>query len=71
LDNAGVPIVASDIAGNIGLLGEDHPGLYKVQVLYDERSTFYEYVRVPVRWLMRKIIRVRSNESAWNLLISV
>eukprot|EP00959_Pyramimonas_sp_CCMP1952_P028975 607922-Pyramimonas_sp.AAC.1 len=28
---AGVPIVASDISGNTGLLGADHPGLYKVQ----------------------------------------
>ncbi len=27
---AGVPIVASDIAGNIGLLGEDYPGYYRV-----------------------------------------
>jgi glycosyltransferase involved in cell wall biosynthesis len=26
----GVPIVASDIPGNIGLLGADHPGLYPV-----------------------------------------
>ena len=25
---AGVPIIASDISGNIGMLGEDYPGLY-------------------------------------------
>ena len=28
---AGVPIVASDIAGNIGLLGRDYPGYYPVR----------------------------------------
>ncbi|MEX2449306.1 MAG: selenoneine biosynthesis selenosugar synthase SenB [Rhodospirillales bacterium] len=28
---AGVPIVASDIPGNVGLLGTDHPGLYPVK----------------------------------------
>ena len=27
---AGVPVIASDIAGNIGLLGADYPGLYPV-----------------------------------------
>lgn len=27
---AGVPIIASDIAGNIGLLGDDYPGYYPV-----------------------------------------
>ena len=28
---AGVPIIASDISGNIGLLGEDYPGYYRVK----------------------------------------
>ncbi|MGY8990956.1 MAG: glycosyltransferase, partial [Rhodospirillales bacterium] len=28
---AGVPIVASNIPGNIGLVGADHPGLYPVK----------------------------------------
>ncbi len=32
---AGVPVIASDIAGNIGLLGADYPGLYPVG---DERA---------------------------------
>ena len=27
---AGVPLIASDIAGNIGLLGRDYPGYYAV-----------------------------------------
>ena len=28
---AGVPVIASDIDGNIGLLGEDYPGYYPVK----------------------------------------
>ena len=28
---AGVPVIASDIDGNVGLLGEDYPGYYPVQ----------------------------------------
>ena len=28
---AGVPVIASDIDGNVGLLGEDHPGYYPVE----------------------------------------
>ena len=28
---AGVPVIASDISGNIGLLGEDYPGYYPVK----------------------------------------
>jgi hypothetical protein len=28
---ADVPVIASDIAGNIGLLGTDHPGYYSVR----------------------------------------
>jgi glycosyltransferase involved in cell wall biosynthesis len=27
---AGVPVIASDIAGNVGLLGEDYPGYFPV-----------------------------------------
>ena len=27
---AGVPVIASDIPGNIGLLGQDYPGYYSV-----------------------------------------
>ena len=25
---AGIPVIASDISGNIGMLGEDYPGYY-------------------------------------------
>jgi glycosyltransferase involved in cell wall biosynthesis len=28
---AGVPVIASDIAGNVGLLGRDYPGYYPVR----------------------------------------
>jgi len=28
---AGVPVLASDISGNIGMLGEDYPGYYKCE----------------------------------------
>ena len=28
---AGVPVIASDIEGSIGLLGEDYPGYYPVE----------------------------------------
>jgi putative glycosyltransferase (TIGR04348 family) len=28
---AGVPVIASDIAGNVGLLGRDYPGIYPVR----------------------------------------
>ena len=28
---AGVPVIASDIAGNVGLLGCDYPGYYPVR----------------------------------------
>ena len=27
---AGLPVIASDISGNIGLLGEDYPGYFRV-----------------------------------------
>ncbi|TDT44512.1 putative glycosyltransferase (TIGR04348 family) [Halospina denitrificans] len=35
---AGLPVIASDIPGNIGLLGEDYPGYYRVRDTHDLRT---------------------------------
>ena len=39
---AGVPVIASDIAGNVGLLGRDYPGYYPVR---DETALARQLVR--------------------------
>ena len=40
---AGVPVLASDIAGNVGLLGADYPGYFPVG---DERALAEQMLRV-------------------------
>jgi putative glycosyltransferase (TIGR04348 family) len=50
---SGVPVVASDIPGNVGMLGEDYPGYYPVG---DERA------------LARLLYRAETDEAFYELL---
>ncbi len=44
---AGVPVIASDISGNIGLLGEDYPGYYRTGDTADLRALLERAERDP------------------------
>jgi putative glycosyltransferase (TIGR04348 family) len=74
---AGVPVVASDIAGSIGLLGEDYPGYYPVG---DERAladvlgraerepAFYDMLTAGCRALQPRFT-VNAETAAWARLL--
>lgn len=76
----GVPVIASRIAGSVGLLGADHPGLFPTgdtQALADlmRRSetdpAFYDELRARSRTLATAFAPAREREAWHNLLAEI
>ncbi len=74
---AGVPVVASDIAGNVGLLGPDYPGYYpvgdeaalaRVLMRAETEPAFLKTLDAACRKLVPQFLPERES-AAWNDLI--
>jgi putative glycosyltransferase (TIGR04348 family) len=53
---AGVPVIASDIPGNVGMLGEDYPGYYPVG---DEKALAHALERIEADAAFRQLLEAR------------
>tara|TARA_B100000674_G_scaffold391404_1_gene335406 strand:- start:4235 stop:5200 length:966 start_codon:yes stop_codon:yes gene_type:complete len=75
---ADLPIIASDIDGNIGLLGQDYPGYFKVKNAKSLKDKLLQIETNPKSYndLIRKCISLKSNfkpeneMSGWKKLIT-
>jgi len=74
---SGVPVIASDIPGNVGMLGEDYPGYYPVgeeealaRVLYraETDDDFYETLRARCD-ARRYLVLPEREKEAWGNLV--
>ena len=77
---SGVPVIASDIPGNVGMLGEDYPGYYPVgeeealaRVLYraETDDDFYETLRARCGARRHLMLPEREKEAWGNLVKEV
>jgi glycosyltransferase involved in cell wall biosynthesis len=75
---AGVPIIASNIPGNTGLLGKDYPGLYPVHdeqalsVLLNKVETDWDFLAQLQKACQNLQVRFTPEQeaAAWNGLIN-
>lgn len=74
---AGLPVIASDIDGSVGLLGHDYPGYYPVQdtealreCLYHAESDPGYYARLVAACAARReLFTVESEQAGWRRLL--
>lgn len=74
---AGIPVLATPIAGNIGLLGEDYPGYFAIDdaaelaeqlTLVEQRGSFYETL-VSHTERLRPQFHIDQETAAWKQLV--
>jgi putative glycosyltransferase (TIGR04348 family) len=77
---SGVPVIASDIPGNVGMLGDDYPGYYPVgdeealsRLLYraEINGTFYETLEAGCEARRHLVLPGREKEALRNLVEEV